>query len=175
MRSAVLLGLSVGAAEALAGCTSPGPAAPVTTASPTPTGIAHDGLQPYEWKIGADRIIHVQEPNVKAVPTIAPPPAVMPPTATPAPLMWQGTAWSCPACLQRFCETCLSCAYACPAQAIPRGERSLELTSISNRPGIKRWHVNVGQCFLFWISNQGVDCSNCIAACPWSLQSRPWL
>jgi len=77
--------------------------------------------------------------------------------------------------MQRFCETCLSCAHVCPAQAIPRGERSLERTSISNRPGIKRWHVNVGQCFLFWLSNRGVDCSNCIAACPWSQQSRPWL
>jgi epoxyqueuosine reductase QueG len=77
--------------------------------------------------------------------------------------------------MQRFCETCLFCAHACPAQAIPRGERSLERTSISNRVGIKRWHVNVGKCFLFWVSNRGVDCSNCIAACPWSQQSRPWL
>jgi len=76
--------------------------------------------------------------------------------------------------MQRFCETCLACAHACPAQAIPKGARSLERTSISNRPGILRWHVNVGNCYLFWRQNGGVDCSNCMAACPWS-QSRPWL
>lgn len=77
--------------------------------------------------------------------------------------------------MQSFCEKCLHCAHVCPAQAIPRGERSLERTSISNRPGIKRWHVNVGKCFLFWMSNRGVDCSNCIAACPWSYPTRSWL
>jgi len=77
--------------------------------------------------------------------------------------------------MQRFCEWCMACAHACPAQAIPKGERSLERTSISNRPGVLRWHVNVGNCYLFWRQNGGVDCSNCIAACPWSQQSRPWL
>ncbi|MBC7233632.1 MAG: reductive dehalogenase [Chloroflexi bacterium] len=77
--------------------------------------------------------------------------------------------------MQRFCETCLFCAHACPAKAIPFGERSLEQTSISNRPGILRWTVNVGNCYLFWRSNGGTDCSNCIAACPWAQQNRPWL
>ncbi|OQB26999.1 MAG: 3-chloro-4-hydroxyphenylacetate reductive dehalogenase precursor [Chloroflexi bacterium ADurb.Bin180] len=77
--------------------------------------------------------------------------------------------------MQRFCETCMACAHACPAKAIPKGERSLERTSISNRPGIKRWHVNVENCYLFWRQNGGVDCSNCVAACPWSQQNRPWL
>lgn len=77
--------------------------------------------------------------------------------------------------IQSFCEKCLHCAHVCPAQAIPRGERSLERTSISNRPGIKRWHVNVSKCFQFWVSNRGVDCSNCIAACPWSYPNRSWL
>jgi reductive dehalogenase len=77
--------------------------------------------------------------------------------------------------MQRFCETCMACAHACPAKAIPKGEWSLERTSISNRPGILRWHVNVGDCYLFWRQNGGVDCSNCMAACPWSQKSRPWL
>jgi len=82
--------------------------------------------------------------------------------------------------MQRFCETCQACAHACPVQAIPRGERSYELTSISNRPGILRWHVNVGKCFQFWVANGGSldglsDCANCVGACPWSQQSRPWL
>ncbi len=82
--------------------------------------------------------------------------------------------------MQRFCETCQACAHSCPVQAIPRGQRSYELTSISNRPGILRWHVDVGKCFQFWVSNGGSleglsDCANCVAACPWSQQSRPWL
>jgi len=82
--------------------------------------------------------------------------------------------------MQRFCETCQACAHACPVQAIPRGQRNYELTSISNRPGILRWHVDVGKCFQFWVSNGGSleglsDCANCVAACPWSQQSRPWL
>jgi len=82
--------------------------------------------------------------------------------------------------LQRFCETCQACAHACPVQAIPRGDRSLELTSVSNRPGIRRWHVNVAKCLQFWVANGGSpaglhDCANCIAACPWGMVSRPWL
>ena len=77
--------------------------------------------------------------------------------------------------IQKFCETCLHCAHVCPSQAIPRGERSLERTSMSNRPGIKRWHINVAKCYLFWVSNKGIDCSNCIAACPWSYPNRSWL
>ncbi|MGQ9494350.1 MAG: reductive dehalogenase [Anaerolineae bacterium] len=77
--------------------------------------------------------------------------------------------------MQRFCEKCFFCAHACPAKAIPFGERSLEQTSISNRPGILRWTVNVGNCYLFWRANGGTDCSNCVAACPWGQQKRPWL
>jgi reductive dehalogenase len=82
--------------------------------------------------------------------------------------------------MQQFCELCNHCAHACPVQAIPRGERSLELTSISNRPGIRRWHVNVGKCLQFWVANGGSlpglsDCANCVSACPWGMVSRPWL
>ncbi len=77
--------------------------------------------------------------------------------------------------LQDFCETCHACAAACPADAIRFEERTTERTSISNRPGIRRWPVNVSQCYLFWQEN-GSDCSNCIAACPWALHSqRDWL
>jgi NAD-dependent dihydropyrimidine dehydrogenase PreA subunit len=77
--------------------------------------------------------------------------------------------------IQSFCETCHACAAACPVDAIRWDERTTEQTSISNRPGILRWPVNVGRCYLFWQEN-GMDCSNCIAACPWSLHSqRDWL
>ncbi|MDD5468817.1 MAG: reductive dehalogenase, partial [Anaerolineales bacterium] len=77
--------------------------------------------------------------------------------------------------MRSFCETCHSCASSCPANAIPMGDRSTEPTSISNRTGIQRWTVNVTNCLLFWREN-GVDCSNCVAACPWALRStRDWL
>jgi len=77
--------------------------------------------------------------------------------------------------LQIFCETCHACASACPVDAIRWEDRTTERTSISNRKGILRWPVNVSRCYLFWQEN-GVDCSNCIAACPWALRSqRDWL
>ncbi len=77
--------------------------------------------------------------------------------------------------IQRFCETCHACASACPVDAIRWEDRTTETTSISNREGILRWPVDVGRCYLFWQEN-GMDCSNCIAACPWALHSqRDWL
>lgn len=77
--------------------------------------------------------------------------------------------------LQRFCETCHACASACPVDAIRFEDRTTERTSISNREGIRRWPVNVSRCYLFWQEN-GMDCSNCVAACPWALHSqRDWL
>lgn len=77
--------------------------------------------------------------------------------------------------LQDFCENCHACAAACPVDAIRFEERTTERTSISNRSGIKRWPVDVARCYLFWQEN-GHDCSNCVAACPWALHShRDWL
>ncbi len=77
--------------------------------------------------------------------------------------------------IQTFCETCHACASACPVDAIRWEDRTTEPTSISNREGILRWPVNVERCYLFWKEN-GSDCSNCIAACPWALHSqRDWL
>ena len=74
--------------------------------------------------------------------------------------------------IQTYCETCHSCAQACPVAAIKKGERTTDQTSISNRPGILRWPVNVENCYMFWQQNSGISCSNCIAACPWSMQPR---
>jgi len=76
--------------------------------------------------------------------------------------------------MQRFCERCHICAHACPARAIRRGERTTEPTSISNRRGILRWPVDVAKCYLFWREN-GMDCSNCVAACPWASPIRGWV
>ncbi|NIV08093.1 MAG: reductive dehalogenase, partial [candidate division Zixibacteria bacterium] len=77
--------------------------------------------------------------------------------------------------IQKFCETCHACANACPVNAIRWEDRTTERTSISNRPGILRWPVDVAKCYLFWTEN-GNDCSNCVAACPWALRSqRVWI
>lgn len=76
--------------------------------------------------------------------------------------------------MQRFCERCHVCAQSCPARAIRREERTTEPTSVSNRMGILRWPVDVAKCYLFWQEN-GTDCANCVAACPWTFPIRPWL
>ncbi len=76
--------------------------------------------------------------------------------------------------LRKFCERCHVCAYMCPTKAIQPGDRTTERTSISNRPGILRWPVNVAKCYLFWREND-IDCSNCVFACPWGLDARPWI
>jgi ferredoxin len=78
--------------------------------------------------------------------------------------------------MREFCEKCHSCALSCPPKAIRDSERTTEITSISNRPGLLRWPVDVAKCYMFWRENGGTDCSNCIAVCPWALHSqRDWL
>jgi len=77
--------------------------------------------------------------------------------------------------IQEYCETCHACAIACPADAIQWGERTTEPTSICNRTGLLRWPVHTANCLLFWREN-GTDCGNCVAACPWALRNpRDWL
>lgn len=77
--------------------------------------------------------------------------------------------------IQSFCETCHACAASCPVDAVRWEDRTTEQTSVSNRPGILRWPVDVARCYLFWQEN-GVSCANCIAGCPWALHStRDWL
>jgi epoxyqueuosine reductase len=77
--------------------------------------------------------------------------------------------------IQTFCESCHACASACPVNAIRFEDRITEQTSVSNRPGIRRWPVDVARCYMFWQEN-GCDCANCVAACPWALHTqRSWL
>jgi len=67
----------------------------------------------------------------------------------------------------RYCETCQKCAEACPAQAIPYGERTIEGVCSSNNPGVLKWHTHAEKCLNFWRVN-GVSCMNCIKSCPFS-------
>ena len=76
--------------------------------------------------------------------------------------------------LQNYCPTCGVCALRCPVGAIRKGDRTTDITSVSNRKGLLRWPVNVSRCYLFWLEN-GCDCSNCVMSCPWGWANRHWL
>lgn len=68
--------------------------------------------------------------------------------------------------VQQVCRDCNRCAEACEADAIQTDpEPSFRIECPSNNRGIYRWAVNHDRCYSFWIEN-GSDCSNCIAACP---------
>jgi epoxyqueuosine reductase len=69
--------------------------------------------------------------------------------------------------ISEFCEQCLLCAVHCPAEAITKGERSFTGVCQNNNPGINKWHVKSSDCLRFWQQN-GVDCANCIAVCPFT-------
>ncbi len=62
--------------------------------------------------------------------------------------------------VQQFCDECRLCAIACPAGAIPRGDK------VAVR-GVRRWKLAAGRCYHYW-RTCGSDCSLCLVACPWS-------
>jgi reductive dehalogenase len=70
--------------------------------------------------------------------------------------------------VEKFCETCKTCAEKCPSASIPFDDKiSFKSYSVSNNPGIKKWYIDVESCFMFWIENGG-DCSNCISDCEYN-------
>jgi ferredoxin len=71
-----------------------------------------------------------------------------------------------------FCAQCVLCARACPAHAISFHERTFAGPTESNNPGIEKWYVDVEKCLRFWQVN-GACCSNCIAACPFTMDFLP--
>ena len=70
--------------------------------------------------------------------------------------------------IEKFCETCMTCAERCPSASIPFDKKiSYKTQSVSNNPGVKKWYVDVESCYMFWVENGG-DCSNCIADCEYN-------
>ncbi len=70
--------------------------------------------------------------------------------------------------VERFCETCMTCAERCPSASIPFDKKtSYKTIGISNNPGVKKWAVDVETCYLFWLENAG-DCSVCISDCEYN-------
>ena len=66
-----------------------------------------------------------------------------------------------------FCLICEKCANKCPSKSIMFGGPTDEINNISNRKGVKAWHINAETCLSFWADN-GTDCSNCIRTCPFN-------
>jgi epoxyqueuosine reductase len=66
-----------------------------------------------------------------------------------------------------FCKSCKRCAEACPSKAISDGDPTLEGKTISNNPVVLKWYIDPEKCIQFWRDN-GSDCANCIAACPYN-------
>jgi reductive dehalogenase len=79
--------------------------------------------------------------------------------------------------LQDFCENCKLCAEACPAGAIDKGPKRVVKDLITDGPhavgGLKKWIVNCVKCRTYWGTN-GISCSICMSACPWSKPDN-WL
>ncbi len=59
-----------------------------------------------------------------------------------------------------FCLRCRKCAWNCPAQAIPEGDRRME-------NGVLRWVIDREACYRYW-RKVGSDCARCIFVCPYS-------
>lgn len=70
--------------------------------------------------------------------------------------------------VKEFCKRCKRCAEACPSKAISFDtEPTFTGQTVCNNPGVEKWYMNPEKCFQFWGENGG-DCGNCIAACPYN-------
>ncbi len=76
--------------------------------------------------------------------------------------------------VREFCKACKKCATLCPSQSISSSDdMTKEPACMSNLGGVLKWPVNVEKCFKFWNEN-GVDCANCVAVCPYTKDSSYW-
>jgi reductive dehalogenase len=74
--------------------------------------------------------------------------------------------------LQAFCRGCRKCAQACPVGALSmEKEPSWEPKGAWNTPGKRAYYENSVSC-LSYMATRGTGCSLCLAACPWTKQSK---
>lgn len=79
--------------------------------------------------------------------------------------------------VEEFCNTCTLCADACPAKALPFGEKDLSNTQSAIK-GVKKWTSDAAACFNYWAKLQS-DCAICMRVCPFNrdfnkLPDRLW-
>ncbi len=70
-----------------------------------------------------------------------------------------------------YCSTCKQCAEACPARAIPFGERNFPPMNECNSGGFLAWHLDHKKCYKYW-SEVGTNCGICVAVCPYNTGSK---
>ena len=70
--------------------------------------------------------------------------------------------------LQDFCTKCGKCARECPAQAISKGDKTLQ-------NGYEKWQIDIEKCTAMRVGNQhGSGCGKCIKVCPWNKPYTPF-
>ena len=69
--------------------------------------------------------------------------------------------------VQDFCKECKKCARECPSKSITEGDKTWEGSSVCNNPATYKYHNDLEKCLRFWIDN-GTECGNCIAVCPFT-------
>lgn len=79
--------------------------------------------------------------------------------------------------VEAFCNACSLCADACPAKALPFGEKTVT-DDQSAIKGVKKWTSDAAACFDYWTKLQS-DCAICLRVCPFNrdfnkLSDRIW-
>jgi reductive dehalogenase len=69
--------------------------------------------------------------------------------------------------VEEFCGHCKKCARECPSKSITNGPQTWSGKSVCNNPGVLKWHNDLEKCLNFWVEN-GTECGNCLAVCPFT-------